>query len=553
MKTWLIFIYLIPTVISISLVQDKVEERREESQPSLKNYTHVQAEAEGHGLQRSSNSDAEDLGFWNFLRKRVPFQERPDKKENNSKEKMTNPEEEQIEATIEEETADLKAESNTTRMEEESENVTNTCQQARLPENLLLECLNATEPCPGSTATAKPTIVPTTIETSDSNMPQRCQPLSNPWASCNESTVEDKVKLAEALTEFAINFYMAAIQYEKSNSNLVFSPFSISMMFSNLLLGARGQTKEDLEKLLSYPEEFTCIHDAMGKFHKSEAMTAASAIFVQPALSWNNDFYQLSQKFYRSMLRNLTNDPANDVNEINNWVGRNTDHKIKKLLDDLDSEVKMVLVNGVHFHSKWKTTFKRKNTIEENFYHPGLPPFKVFMMTSKKYPLASFTDHILQAKVGRLQLSHNMSLVIMIPRSLSQNLSDVEKRLSGDVFKSMMAKLESIPFKPTVVSVPKFKVDSSLDLMSIVAEMAYGIFFDVNLCGISENEELAVSSARHRAVMEISEEGVEAAAATAVSLARTANFFDVQQPFIFVVVNEKRFPIFMGRIHNPQA
>lgn len=83
--------------------------------------------------------------------------------------------------------------------------------------------------------------------------------------------------------------------------------------------------------------------------------------------------------------------------------------------------------------------------------------------------------------------------------------------------------------------------------------LAYGIFFDANLCGISEKEELAVSSARHRAVMEISEEGVEAAAATAVSLARTANFFEVQQPFIFAVVNEKRLPIFMGRINNPQA
>ncbi|KAL8182893.1 UNVERIFIED_CONTAM: hypothetical protein K2H54_005976 [Gekko kuhli] len=76
---------------------------------------------------------------------------------------------------------------------------------------------------------------------------------------------------------------MAAIQYEKSDSNLVFSPFSISMMLSNLLLGARGHTKEDLENVLSYPEEFTCVHDAMGAFRKSEAMKAASAIFVQPA------------------------------------------------------------------------------------------------------------------------------------------------------------------------------------------------------------------------------------------------------------------------------
>uniref|UniRef100_A0ACB8G2I0 Uncharacterized protein n=2 Tax=Sphaerodactylus townsendi TaxID=933632 RepID=A0ACB8G2I0_9SAUR len=449
-----------------------------------------------------------------------------------------------------EETADFQAESNTARREEESESITIASQHTSLPENILLECLNATEPSPDGAATTKPTI---TTATTDSYKPQQCQPLSNPWASCNESTVEDEIKLAEALNQFAINFYLAAIQYEKSDSNLVFSPFSISMLLSNLLLGARGQTKEDLENVLSYPKELSCIHDAMSTFHKSKAMIAASAIFAQPAFTGNDDFNKLSQKFYRSMIWNLTNDRVNNVNAINSWVRKSTQNKIKKLLDQVDSDVQMVLVNAVYFHSKWKTIFRSKDTIQEKFYRPGLPPSKVFMMSSKKYPLASFTDHTLQAKVGSLQLSHNMSLVIIMPRSLSQNLSDVEKRLSGDVFKSVMVKLDHISLRPTVVTIPKFKVDSSLDLMSIVGEMAYGIFFEANLCGISENEELAVSSAQHQAVMEINEEGVEAAAATAISLARTANFFEVQQPFIFVVVNEKRIPIFMGRINNPKA
>ncbi|KAL8182892.1 UNVERIFIED_CONTAM: hypothetical protein K2H54_005965 [Gekko kuhli] len=69
-------------------------------------------------------------------------------------------------------------------------------------------------------------------------------------------------------------------------------------------------------------------------------------------INWNKDFFQLSQKFYRSMLWNLTNDSANDVNEINDWVRRNTDYKIKKILDQLDSDVQMVLVNAVYFHCK---------------------------------------------------------------------------------------------------------------------------------------------------------------------------------------------------------
>ena len=68
-------------------------------------------------------------------------------------------------------------------------------------------------------------------------------------------------------------------------------------------------------------------------------------------------------------------------------------------------------------------------------------------------------------------MSHGMSLVIIVPRALSQNLSEVEDKLSGPVFLSMMAKLETIPFKPTIVSLPKFKVDSSQDLMEIIGAM----------------------------------------------------------------------------------
>lgn len=81
----------------------------------------------------------------------------------------------------------------------------------------------------------------------------------------------------------------------------------------------------------------------------------------------------------------------------------------------------------------------------------------------------------------------------------------------------------------------------------------FGFFYDADLCEISTDKELAVSSAHHRAVLEISEEGVEAAAATVVSLARTANIFEVSQPFLVAVMRDNGFPVFMGRINNPQA
>lgn len=48
-------------------------------------------------------------------------------------------------------------------------------------------------------------------------------------------------------------------------------------------IGACGETKEHLEKLLSYPEDVPCVHAALKNLQKSEALALASAIFHQPS------------------------------------------------------------------------------------------------------------------------------------------------------------------------------------------------------------------------------------------------------------------------------
>ncbi|XP_061465623.1 plasma protease C1 inhibitor isoform X2 [Rhineura floridana] len=528
MKTWLILIYLATTLIpsfSWEVMTDAniIEAETEESEPYLPTNNRLMAL------------------FWQVFAKMVTS----DKSHDNAMEKLGE-EDRQKEGSPAEKEANKK-------VREEKGTVTG-CKQTSVFEDDVLECLDATELPARASATAEPA---TTLTTADETInatciSKQCQPGINPWASCTNSTSEDKEMLFEALTTFAVELYKTVIRHENRDSNLIFSPFSIATMFSNLLLGACDETKDRLEKLLFYPEGFTCVHKMLETLQKSKALTSTNAMFFQPTLTLESDFLNLTQSFYQTKLAHITNNSNQAVLDINAWVSKVTNGKIKTLVDELDSDVQMVLLNAVYFHSKWKTIFKVKNTNKEKFYLPDVDPIEVLMMMSKKYPVASFIDQSLQAKVGRLQLSDNMSLIIIMPRSLSQKLSDVEWRLSATVFKSMMAKLETTPFKPTIVTLPKFKVDSSQNLKEIIGAMDYGLFYDANLCGISKDEELAVSSAQHRAVLEISEEGVEAAAATAVSLARTANFFEVQQPFLFSLAKNNGFPVFMGRINNPQ-
>lgn len=78
--------------------------------------------------------------------------------------------------------------------------------------------------------------------------------------------------------------------------------------------------------------------------------------------------------------------------------------------------------------------------------------------------------------------------------------------------------------------------------------------YDLNLCRLTENLDLQVSAMQHQTVLELTESGVEAAAASAISVARSLLTFEVQQPFLFLLWDTQHgFPVFMGRVYDPRA
>lgn len=79
------------------------------------------------------------------------------------------------------------------------------------------------------------------------------------------------------------------------------------------------------------------------------------------------------------------------------------------------------------------------------------------------------TSLILQ--VAQLQLSHNLSLVILVPQSLKQHLEDVEQALSTSVFKAIMKKLEKTTYKPTFLVMPRIKMESKQDMLAIMEKL----------------------------------------------------------------------------------
>lgn len=108
---------------------------------------------------------------------------------------------------------------------------------------------------------------------------------------------------------------------------------------------------------------------------------------------------------------------------------------------------------------------------------------------------------------------------------------------------------------------PKFKMEESYQLVPMLKEMGMTDLFGptADLSGISEKKGLFVSSAAHKSMIEVNEEGTEAAAATGVGISVTSivtaplrEQFVADHPFLFFLVNcTSMLILFQGVLFSP--
>ena len=110
-----------------------------------------------------------------------------------------------------------------------------------------------------------------------------------------------------------------------------------------------------------------------------------------------------------------------------------------------------------------------------------------------------------------------------------------------------------------VLHLPRFKLETSVSLGDTMSGLGMGSLFDAasaDLTGMSGDGGLFISTLAHSAVCDVTEEGTEAAAATA----GVASFCMIQEehfkadhPFLFLIMhNPTRSILFLGRYCGPE-
>jgi serpin B len=245
------------------------------------------------------------------------------------------------------------------------------------------------------------------------------------------------------------------------------------------------------------------------------------------------------------------------VNEINDWVDKQTEGKINQIMNSLDPNLVMILINAIYFNGTWTIEFDKSKTQKEDFFLSDGGNVTVDMMNTVGN-FSYYSDDT--CEVARLPYGRDkVAMYIFLPRE-GVSLDSFVAGLNQTVHDEYISRLQ--PLDKLIVEMPKFQVEYGQRLNSVLSSLGMEVAFDsmrADFSGIASpgSGNLFVSYVDHKAVIEVNEEGTVAAAATSVGVTYSMvtpapPSFIVNRPFYYEIRDDRSGSIlFMGEMLNP--
>ncbi|XP_029294437.1 LOW QUALITY PROTEIN: plasma protease C1 inhibitor [Cottoperca gobio] len=393
------------------------------------------------------------------------------------------------------------------------------------------------------------------VEVAPTALPHSCSGFMTAWEPClDENSRTGEPMLQESITEFSMKLY-SYLRESQPSSNLLFSPISIIGLLSNLLLGARGDTRKAIERAVCVPHEFHCVHLQMKKLREKLAgsLQMASQIYYNPQINLTQSFTNQSIQFYDAEPTMLLGTSEENTEMINSWVATKTNNKIQHLVDSISPSTQLMLLNAVSFSGRWMVNYEMKSK-KGLFTKLDGDMVMVPLLYHQKYMTAMTYVVELKAQVARFALTGDSSLYILLPRSNKvTDLQQVEERLTDTAVRQMIEQVKATSPQHVEVSLPKIKLDVQPDMNLLIKKLGLlSLFESPNLCGLYSEDKVVLDDARHRAFLALTEQGVEAGAVTSVSFSRSFPSFSALRPFIMLLWSDQaNVPLFIGRVTDP--
>nr|XP_009688044.1 PREDICTED: LOW QUALITY PROTEIN: alpha-1-antitrypsin-like [Struthio camelus australis] len=346
-----------------------------------------------------------------------------------------------------------------------------------------------------------------------------------------------------------------------SNADFAFRFYRQETTFALLALGSRSATQTQVLEGLAFnlteirEEEihngFRHLLLALNRPDSQTQLSMGSALFMDKHLKPLKKFLKDSKKLYKAKVisSNFQNSTEAE-SEINDYIKNKTHGKVNQTVEDLDPDILMVLVNYIYFKAYWENPFNIKGTHKDYFYVNEKTSVEVEMMSRDGF-YKSYSDRKLSCEVVQIPYKGDVAALFILPNKGKM------KRLEDALTKDTVSKWEkSLERRRIEVYIPKLSLYGTYDLKKMFRNLGVtDVFSDhADLSGIIGESDLKVSKAAHKALLNIHENGTEAAGSTYAefiphSVPPVVKF---NRPFLLLVVDQYTQSIlFMGKIINP--
>jgi serine protease inhibitor len=352
---------------------------------------------------------------------------------------------------------------------------------------------------------------------------------------------------------------------QQASANVFISPPSIATALAMVCNGARGATAQALAAALGVPgmspdqmnRQTSALLTTLQGLDPHVQLTIADSLWARQGITFNPAFVNAITSFYRARATTLNFQDPHAATTINNWVSQATHGKIDRIIGDrIDSNAILFLLNAIYFKGRWTNPFDKGQTA------PGA--FTLSNGRQKTLPMMTQTGHLpyyrgagFQA-VGLPYGAGKLHMYVLLPDQNS-GLTALRAALNSDRWDTWMSRFQS---SYGTITLPRFKVsyEAMPNLNGALTALGMGIAFDpkrADFGGIAMAPRPFINEVRHRAVMEVNEEGTTAAGVTSIGVGVTAAELPqftmvVNRPFICAIRDATTGTVlFLGSIVDP--
>ncbi len=371
----------------------------------------------------------------------------------------------------------------------------------------------------------------------------------------NSTALEPKEQITQSNNKFCIDLFKVI---DKDGENNVFSSFSISNALAMAAETTNEEISNSIRRGLRLPPDITIIRDGYQSLlnsykikNKYFQLNIANALWVENDYSINSEGQENVEKYYLGETLAFDNSQSKDTaDRVNQWCNTKTNGRIKKILqeEEISPLTQLILTNAIYFKGRWQEEFKAINSKEKIFYNSKNEQSQVeFMKLTRE--LAYTEDEDVQVLKMRYK-GFQLSMLIILPKK--NDIGALKSSLTSDMLAEWNRELKTYKVE---VSLPKFKFEYEADMNEPLIQLGIERAFNP----MSANE-IYISKVKHKAIINVNEEGAEAAAVTEAEVSEMSappinyeqRIFNANHPFLFVIQdNRTQNILFMGKVEEP--